>query len=165
MPDAEAVRMRTYAEAVNLALDEALTASSGVLLFGEDVATPGGVFGVTKGLKRKHGDRVFDTPISESAILGGAVGAAMLGMRPIAEIMWVDFSLVALDQIVNQAANVRYVNVTYQGAFRKVHLETADGAVLTARESIGHATPWGIGDDVVAVWDADDAVLLAGGVR
>ncbi|WP_167306046.1 transketolase C-terminal domain-containing protein [Rathayibacter sp. VKM Ac-2804] len=99
----------TYAEAVNAALSDALDRHPEALLFGEDVAVPGGVFGVTKGLKKRFGDRVFDTPISESAILGGAVGAAMVGRRPIVEIMWVDFTLVALDQLVNQAANVRYV--------------------------------------------------------
>jgi pyruvate/2-oxoglutarate/acetoin dehydrogenase E1 component len=107
MPDN--VKNLSYAEAVNAALGRALEEYPNALLFGEDVAVPGGVFGVTKGLQRKFGDRVFDTPISESAILGGAIGAAMVGRRPIAEIMWVDFSLVALDQLVNQAANVRYV--------------------------------------------------------
>jgi acetoin:2,6-dichlorophenolindophenol oxidoreductase subunit beta len=100
----------TYAGAVNAALTRALTEIPETLLFGEDVAAPGGVFGVTRGLKKTFGDRVFDTPISESAILGAAIGAAMMGRRPIAEIMWIDFSLVALDQIVNQAANVRYVS-------------------------------------------------------
>ncbi|MEI6363322.1 MAG: transketolase C-terminal domain-containing protein, partial [Actinomycetes bacterium] len=67
-------------------------------------------FGVTRGLQKEFGDRVFDTPISESAILGGALGAALMGRRPIVEIMWADFSLVALDQIVNQIANARYVS-------------------------------------------------------
>jgi pyruvate dehydrogenase E1 component beta subunit len=100
----------TYGGAVNAALRRALTSDPSTLVFGEDVAAPGGVFGVTKGLQREFGDRVFDTPISESAILGGAVGAAMFGRRPIVEIMWADFSLVALDQLVNQAANVRYVS-------------------------------------------------------
>lgn len=99
----------TYAEAVNKALVRILADEPKALVFGEDVAQPGGVFGVTKGLKRRFGDRVFDTPISEAAILGAAVGSAMLGMRPIPEIMWADFVLVALDQLVNQAANVRYV--------------------------------------------------------
>ena len=106
---ATATKTLSYAEAVNAALDRALLEDPGTLLFGEDVALPGGVFGVTKGLAKKHGNRVFDTPISESAILGGAIGAALVGRRPIVEIMWVDFSLVALDQLVNQAANVRYV--------------------------------------------------------
>ena len=100
----------TFAGAANTALRRALTEMPQTLLFGEDVALPGGVFGVTKGLAGAFPERVFDTPISESAILGGAIGAAMVGMRPIVEIMWVDFTLVALDQIINQAANVRYVS-------------------------------------------------------
>lgn len=105
-----AVATLTVANAVNAALDRALGEFPEALLFGEDVALPGGVFGCTKGLVERHGTRVFDTPISESAILGAAVGAALLGRRPIVEIMWVDFTLVAFDQIVNQAANVRYVS-------------------------------------------------------
>ncbi|MBN9111437.1 MAG: acetoin dehydrogenase [Pseudonocardia sp.] len=103
-------RELTYGEAVNAALRRCLDELPETLLFGEDIAKPGGVFGVTRGLRRDFGDRVFDTPISESAILGSAVGAAMLGRRPIVEIMWVDFSLVAFDQVVNQLANVRYVS-------------------------------------------------------
>jgi acetoin:2,6-dichlorophenolindophenol oxidoreductase subunit beta len=103
-------RALSYAEAVNAALRRCLGELPDTLLYGEDVAKPGGVFGVTKGLRAEFGERVFDTPISESAILGSAVGAAMLGRRPIVEIMWVDFSLVAFDQIVNQLANVRYVS-------------------------------------------------------
>ncbi|TDD14404.1 alpha-ketoacid dehydrogenase subunit beta [Nonomuraea diastatica] len=100
----------TYGEAVNAALHRLMEELPETLVYGEDVAVPGGVFGVTRGLRKQHGDRAFDTPISESAILGSAVGAAMMGRRPIVEIMWADFSLVALDQIVNQAANVRYVS-------------------------------------------------------
>jgi acetoin:2,6-dichlorophenolindophenol oxidoreductase subunit beta len=107
--DGSRQRNLTYAEAVNAALSRALEEIPETLLFGEDVGVPGGVFGVTKGLAKKFGNRVFDTPISESAILGGAVGAAMVGRRPIVELMWIDFSLVAMDQIVNQAANARYV--------------------------------------------------------
>ncbi|MFF0449858.1 alpha-ketoacid dehydrogenase subunit beta [Streptomyces sp. NPDC004609] len=106
----EQTKRLSYAEAVNAALRRALEERPETLLFGEDVSAPGGVFGVTKGLRKQFGERVFDTPISESAILGGAVGAAMFGRRPIAEIMWADFSLVALDQLVNQAANVRYIS-------------------------------------------------------
>jgi len=100
----------TMAQAINAALDRALSEHPEAILFGEDVALPGGVFGCTRGLVDRHGSRVFDTPISESAILGAAVGAALMGRRPIVEIMWIDFALVALDQIVNQAANVRYVS-------------------------------------------------------
>lgn len=101
----------THAKAINAALRRALQERDDTLLFGEDVGKPGGVFGVTKDLQRDFGARrVFDTPISETAMLGSAVGAAMCGLRPIVEIMWIDFSLVAMDQIVNQAANVRYVS-------------------------------------------------------
>lgn len=99
-----------YGEAINRALDRVLAQVPETLVYGEDVAKPGGVFGVTRGLRKRFGDRVFDTPISEAAILGSAVGAALLGRRPIVEIMWADFSLVALDQLVNQAANARYVS-------------------------------------------------------
>lgn len=99
-----------YVDAVNAALRRVLEEVPNTIVFGEDVGEPGGVFGATRGLRERFGERVFDTPISESAILGAAIGAAMMGMRPIAEIMWVDFMLVALDQVVNQAANVRYVS-------------------------------------------------------
>jgi pyruvate/2-oxoglutarate/acetoin dehydrogenase E1 component len=109
MPDTETRNLK-YGEAVNAALVRVLTEVEETLVYGEDVAKPGGVFGVTRGLRRRFGDRVFDTPISEAAILGSAVGAAMMGRRPIVEIMWADFSLVALDQLVNQAANARYVS-------------------------------------------------------
>jgi pyruvate dehydrogenase E1 component beta subunit len=99
-----------YVEAVNAALRRVLEELPNTIVFGEDVGEPGGVFGATRGLRELFGDRVFDTPISETAILGAAVGAAMMGMRPIAEIMWIDFILVALDQLVNQAANIRYIS-------------------------------------------------------
>ncbi|MCY4188413.1 MAG: hypothetical protein OXD30_08010, partial [Bryobacterales bacterium] len=100
----------TYGEAINEALRRCLEDDPRALLYGEDTAKPGGVFGVTRRLHREFGDRVFDTPISESAILGSAIGAALVGMRPIVEIMWLDFAMVAFDQLVNQAANVRYVS-------------------------------------------------------
>lgn len=109
-PTAGTTRELTYVGAVNAALERALEEHPEALVFGEDVGRPGGVFTASKGLRERFGERVFDTPISESAILGGAIGSAMLGRRPIAEIMWVDFTLVALDQLVNQAANVRYVS-------------------------------------------------------
>lgn len=101
----------TYQRAVNLALKTELEERPDVLVYGEDVGFAGGIFGVTRGLQKRFGDsRIFDTPISESAILGSAVGAAMEGMRPVVEIMWADFVFVALDQIINQAANVRYLS-------------------------------------------------------
>ena len=122
-----AVRNLTYLEAINAALRRALTEWDDTFILGEDVGRPGGVFGATKGLKRDFGDRVLDTPISESAILGGALGAALMGQRPIAEIMWVDFSLVAFDQIANQAANVSFLS---RGSVRApLTIRTQQGAL------------------------------------
>lgn len=101
----------TYQRAVNRALRTELASRPEVLVYGEDVGHAGGIFGVSRGLQKEFGvSRVFDTPISESAIIGSAVGAAMEGMRPVIEVMWGDFLLVALDQLVNQAANVRFIN-------------------------------------------------------
>ncbi|HWB32116.1 MAG TPA: thiamine pyrophosphate-dependent enzyme [Acidobacteriaceae bacterium] len=105
-----APKTMTYIQAVNEALVRELQSRPEVLVYGEDVGFAGGIFGASRNLQKTQGkDRVFDTPISESAILGSAVGSALMGMRPIVEIMWADFLLVALDQLINQAANVRYV--------------------------------------------------------
>lgn len=101
----------TYVKAVTAALEDSLAEDDRVLVYGEDVGAAGGIFGASRGLQQQFGpERVFDTPIAESAILGSAIGAAMEGARPIVEIMWADFLLVALDQLVNQAANLRYVS-------------------------------------------------------
>ena len=100
-----------YVKAVNEALRRELSSRPEVVVYGEDVGHAGGIFGATKGLQEEFGQaRVFDTPIAEAAILGSAVGASLEGLRPVVEIMWGDFLLVALDQLVNQAANVRYVS-------------------------------------------------------
>jgi acetoin:2,6-dichlorophenolindophenol oxidoreductase subunit beta len=100
-----------FVEALNLAMEEALGRDERVILLGEDIADPsGGILGATKGLSTKYGDdRVRDTPISEAAIVGAAVGAAIAGYRPVAEIMIMDFIGIAIDQIVNHAAKVRYM--------------------------------------------------------
>lgn len=104
-------RNLTYIQAVTEALRAELSSRPETLLFGEDVGQAGGIFGASRNLQREFGaGRVFDTPIAESSILGSAVGAAMMGMRPIVEIMFADFLFVAFDQIINQAANVRYVS-------------------------------------------------------
>ncbi len=96
--------------AITLALDEALATDDRVVLLGEDISD-NGVFGVTKGLAAKHGaDRVRDTPISEQAIVGAAVGAALGGLRPVAEIMFMDFLGLCLDQLANHAAKLRYMS-------------------------------------------------------
>jgi pyruvate/2-oxoglutarate/acetoin dehydrogenase E1 component len=101
----------TVREAVSLALDQAMAQDDRVMLLGEDIADPGGgVSGVTAGLSTTYGaDRVLDTPISEAAIVGAAIGAALEGMLPIAEIMIMDFIGIALDQIVNHAAKLRFM--------------------------------------------------------
>lgn len=103
-------QMLNYVEAVTAALGRALEEWPEVIVYGEDLGEPGGVFGQSRGLRARFGRRVFDTPISESAILGSAVGASLFGYRPVVEVMWSDFVLVALDQLVNQAANVRYAS-------------------------------------------------------
>jgi 2-oxoisovalerate dehydrogenase E1 component len=101
----------SYVRAVNQALRQELAERPEVVVFGEDVGQAGGIFGATRQLQEEFGEaRVFDTPIAEAAILGSAVGASIAGLRPVVEIMWADFLLVALDQLVNQAANVRYVS-------------------------------------------------------
>ena len=99
-----------FAHAINRALVDALTEDPNVIVFGEDVAGPGGPFGVTKGLLEKFGaDRIRDTPISEAAITGAAVGAAMGGLKPVVEIMFMDFLTLAMDALVNQAAKARFM--------------------------------------------------------
>lgn len=103
----------TMTEGLNQALDEAMAADSGVFCLGEDVSAKqgGGVFKVTAGLTEKYGEnRVRATPISETAIIGAAVGAAIAGQRPVAEIMLMNFVGVCMDQIVNHAAKLRFMS-------------------------------------------------------
>lgn len=100
----------TYAEAIREALREEMRKDSTVFLLGEDIGVYGGAFGVTQGLLEEFGEtRVIDTPISEAAIAGAAIGAALVGMRPVAEIMFFDFMTLCADQIVNQAAKIRFM--------------------------------------------------------
>ena len=105
------MRKITYKEALREALKEEMQRDSTVFLLGEDIGRYwGGAFKVTEGLAEEFGDeRVRDTPISESAIIGTAVGAAITGMRPVAEIMFGDLTALAMDQIANQAAKIRYM--------------------------------------------------------
>ena len=101
----------TYREAVCKALADELRSDENVIFFGEDVAVAGGVFKVTPGLVEEFGpNRVRDTPISEQAIIGAALGSAITGLRPVAELMFADFVPVAMDQIVNQIAKYRYMS-------------------------------------------------------
>jgi pyruvate dehydrogenase E1 component beta subunit len=99
-----------YLRAVNMALGDAMTEDPTVILFGEDVAEAGGAFGASKGLRDRFGaGRVFDTPLSEAAIAGAAVGAALSGLRPVVEIMFMDFTTLVMDALVNQAAKARFM--------------------------------------------------------
>ncbi|MCX8061053.1 MAG: alpha-ketoacid dehydrogenase subunit beta [Anaerolineales bacterium] len=103
-------RELTFAQAIREALDEELARDERIVLFGEDIGAWGGVFRTTEGLYQKYGsDRVIDTPLSEEGYVGMAVGIAMTGMHPVPEIMFGDFITLAMDQIVNQAAKMRYM--------------------------------------------------------
>jgi acetoin:2,6-dichlorophenolindophenol oxidoreductase subunit beta len=112
-------RKITYQQAINEALDQEMARDESVIIMGEDVVGGtgaggemdawGGVLGVTKGLYGKYGDRIMDTPISEAGFVGAAVGAATSGMRPVCELMFIDFMGVCFDQIYNQAAKFRYM--------------------------------------------------------
>jgi len=104
------MRETRYIRAITEALSEEMARDEDVFIIGEDVGVPGGAFSATKGLLETYGERrVKDTPISESAIVGLAIGAAVQGLRPVAEIMFADFLAVCMDQIVNQLAKSRYM--------------------------------------------------------
>jgi len=104
------MRELTYAQAINEAMSYEMRRDENVFLMGEDVGLYGGAFGVSVGMFEEFGpERVKDTPISEAAITGAAVGAAVTGMRPIVEIMFSDFLTIAMDQLINQAAKMRYM--------------------------------------------------------
>ncbi len=105
------MRELTVREALREAIREEMLRDERVFVMGEDITEHGGIYGVTKGLYQEFGkDRIRITPISEGAIIGSALGAAMTGMRPIAELMYIDFSTVAMDQIVNQTAKMRFMS-------------------------------------------------------
>lgn len=109
-PQEDACVEMTYAQALNRALSEEMERDERVVVLGEDIATHGGVFSVTRGLAERFSSRrVCDTPISEQAIIGAALGAALTGMRPVAELQYLDFATVAMDQIVQQVAKIRYM--------------------------------------------------------
>lgn len=102
--------MITYAQAINEALRECMRQDEKVVLLGEDIGRYGGIFQVTAGLLDEFGpQRVMDMPISEAGFVGACVGAALTGMRPVAEIMFIDFSTVAMDMIINQMAKMHYM--------------------------------------------------------
>jgi len=135
---AAAQQTMSFTDAYRMALDEALESDPSVLLLGEDIGDKegGGVFKVTKGLSTKYGaHRVRTTPISEQAILGAAVGAALAGMRPVAEIMLMNFVTVAMDQIVNHAAKLRFMSGGQTGVPITIRTRTGAGAGTAGQHS------------------------------
>lgn len=126
----------TYADAIRQAISEEMDLDPDVFLIGEDVGKPGGVFGVTRGLYDAYGPHhLWDTPISEEAIVGAAVGAAMMGAKPIAEIMFSDFSTLAMDMIVNQGAKLHYMTGGKLSVPMVVRMVTGTGGATAAQHS------------------------------
>lgn len=126
----------TYREAVRSALREALQSDPRVFLMGEDVGRYGGAYACSKGFLDEFGpDRIRDTPLSESTFVGAGIGAALGGMRPIVEIMTVNFSLLALDQIVNNAATIRHMSGGQFSVPLVVRMATGGGRQLAAQHS------------------------------
>ncbi|KFE36195.1 dehydrogenase, E1 component [Thioclava atlantica] len=126
----------TYREAVKQAIREAMTRDERVFLMGEDVGAYGGCYAVSKGLMEEFGeDRIRDTPLSESGFTGAGIGAAAAGLRPIVEVMTVNFSLLALDQIMNTAATLRHMSGGQFGAPVVIRLATGAGKQLAAQHS------------------------------
>jgi pyruvate dehydrogenase E1 component beta subunit len=132
----EAVATMTYREACREALRDALATDARVFLMGEDVGRYGGCFAVSKGLLEEFGeDRIRDTPLSESAFVGAGIGAALGGMRPIVEIMTVNFSLLALDQIMNNAATLLHMSGGQLNVPLVIRMTTGAGRQLAAQHS------------------------------
>ncbi|AXE24260.1 alpha-ketoacid dehydrogenase subunit beta [Streptomyces globosus] len=126
----------TYREALRAALREALRGDDRVFLMGEDVGRYGGCFGVSLGLLEEFGpDRIRDTPLSESAFVGAGIGAALGGMRPVVEIMTVNFSLLALDQIMNNAATLLHMSGGQLNVPIVIRMTTGAGRQLAAQHS------------------------------
>lgn len=126
----------TYREAVRQALRESLATDDRVFLMGEDVGLYGGAYACSKGLLDEFGpERVRDTPLSESAFVGAGIGAALAGLRPIVEIMTINFSLLALDQIVNNAATLRHMSGGQAGVPLVIRMATGAGRQVAAQHS------------------------------
>lgn len=126
----------TYREALGAAIRDAMQRDERVFLMGEDVGRYGGCFGVSRGLLEAFGpDRIRDTPLSESAFVGAGIGAAIAGMRPIVEIMTVNFSLLAADQILNNAATLLHMSGGQVGVPIVIRMTTGAGRQLAAQHS------------------------------
>jgi pyruvate/2-oxoglutarate/acetoin dehydrogenase E1 component len=130
------VTQTTYREAVRQAIRESMQRDSRVFLMGEDVGRYGGCYAVSKGLLEEFGpERIRDTPLSESAFTGAGIGAAMAGMRPIVEVMTCNFSLLSLDQIMNNAATIRHMSGGQFHVPVVIRMATGGGRQLAAQHS------------------------------
>jgi 2-oxoisovalerate dehydrogenase E1 component len=139
-PDMRAI---SYAQALQEAMREEMLRDERVFIFGEDVGLYGGAYGATRGLWEEFGEsRVIDTPISEATIGGAAVGAAMAGMRPVAEIMYVDFTPLAMDQIANQGAKNRYMFGGKTSVPMVIRTEGGAGRAIAAHHSQSLESLW-----------------------
>ncbi len=133
---AQAAATITYREAMRAAIRDALLADERVFLMGEDVGAYGGCFGVSKGLLAEFGPvRIRDTPLSESAFVGAGIGAALGGMRPIVEVMTVNFCLLALDQIMNNAATISHMSGGQFEIPLVIRMTTGAGRQVAAQHS------------------------------
>jgi pyruvate dehydrogenase E1 component beta subunit len=157
--------MITYREALRAGLYEALEKDSRVFLMGEDVGKYGGTYAVSKGMLEKFGpERVRDTPLSELAFVGAGIGAALGGLRPIVEVMTVNFSLLALDQIVNNAATLRHMSGGQLSVPLVVRMSTGAGRQLAAQHSHSFEGWYAHipGIKVLAAASIDDARFMLG---
>ena len=126
----------TYREALRRALDDELARDPDVFLMGEEIGRFEGSYKVTAGLWQKYGpERVLETPISEEGFVGAGIGAAMMGLRPVVEIMTINFILVAMDQVINHAAKIRYMFGGAVGVPMVIRTPGGAGAQLTAQHS------------------------------
>ena len=165
----------TYREALRQALQEKMESDPRVFILGEDVGAYGGAYSVTKGLQEEFGpERVREAPIAESGIIGTAIGAAMGGMRPVAEIMTINFSLLALDQIVNHAAKFHYMfagkirvplvmrTVSGWGQLGATHSQTFENwyASVPGLKVVAPATPRDAKGLLKAAIEDDDPVIF-----
>jgi pyruvate dehydrogenase E1 component beta subunit len=176
MPETKTVaRETTYVEAISAALAQEMRRDSHVYVLGEDVAL-GGPFGATRGLAELFGERrVVNTPISEATVVGVAVGAAVLGYRPVVEIMFIDFMALAMDQLVNQAAKYRYMSGGQfavpmvvralhgvMGSFGAQHSQSLEGWLLgvPGLKVVAPSTPADVGGLLAAAIRDDNPVIV-----
>src|SRR5579863_9923798 len=166
----------TMVQALNSAMDVMLARDPDVVIFGEDVGFYGGVFRVTEGLQKKHGDqRIFDAPIAEGGMLAAAVGMGAYGLRPIVEIQFADYIYPAIDQLISEAARLRYrsagqftaplvVRAPYGGGIYggQTHSQSPEGLFthVCGLKVVAPSTPYDAKGLLIASVEDDDPVLF-----